>query len=253
MSSEVSGKPRYKRVVLKLSGESFARPGERGISMDEVVDISKQIKAAQELGCEIAIVNGGGNILRGGQFTSTSANIQEATAHYMGMLATVINGLALQDALESLGCTTRLMTAVKMDGVAEPYIRRRARRHLEKGRLVIMAAGTGSPFVTTDTAAAQRSLEIEADIVLKATRVDGVYSEDPEKNPHAVLYRDLTYQQVIEQNLRVMDQTAISQCMEHGMPLLIFNYKKEGNIARAICGENVGTVIGAREGSEAST
>lgn len=239
--------PKYKRVVLKLSGESFAKTGERGISMDEVVEMARQIDAAAKLGCQIAIVIGGGNILRGGQFKCTSASIQEATAHYMGMLATVINGLALQDALESLGSDTRLMTAIRMDGVAEPYIRRRARRHLEKGRLVINAAGTGSPFVTTDTAAAQRALEIEADIVLKATRVDGVYSEDPEKNPHAVMYRELDYGTVIEQNLRFMDQTAISQCMEHDMPVLVFNYKKEGNIARAICGQNIGTVIGSRK------
>ena len=243
----MADKPHYKRVVLKLSGESFARPGERGIAMDEVVDISRQVHDARKLGCQIAIVIGGGNILRGGQFKSANAGIQEATAHYMGMLATVINGLALQDALESLGSTTRLMTAIRIDGVAEPYIRRRARRHLEKDRLVIFSAGTGSPFVTTDTAAAQRALEIEADVVMKATRVDGVYSEDPEKNPHAVLYRELTYQQVLEQNLRVMDQTAISQCMEHNMPLLVFNYKKEGNIRRAICGEAVGTVIGSRQ------
>ena len=235
--------PKYKRVVLKLSGESFVKPGERGIAMDEVVEMARQIDAAAKLGCQILIVNGGGNILRGGQFKGTSASIQEATAHYMGMLATVINGLALQDAIESLGSDTRLMTAIRMDGVAEPYIRRRARRHLEKGRLVINAAGTGSPFVTTDTAATQRALEIEADIVLKATRVDGVYSEDPEKNPHAVLYNELTYNEVLEKNLRVMDQTAISQCMEHDMPLLIFNYKKEGNITRAICGEKIGTVV----------
>lgn len=200
----------YKRVVLKLSGESFAAAGERGIAMDEVVLIANQVKKASD-GCQIAVVIGGGNILRGGQFVGTSASIQEATAHYMGMLATVINGLALQDALESVGCDTRLMTAIKMDGVAEPYIRRRARRHLEKGRIVIMAAGTGSPFVTTDTAAAQRALEIEAEVVFKATRVDGVFSEDPEKNPHAVLYRKLDYNTVKERNLRVMDQTAIAQ------------------------------------------
>ena len=153
---------------------------------------------------------------------------------------------ALQDAIESLGIATRLMTAIQMDGVAEPYIRRRARHHLEKGRIVILAAGTGSPFVTTDTAAAQRALELEADILMKATRVDGVYSDDPEKNPHAVLYRDLTYKQVREQNLRVMDATAISQCMEHEMPILVFNYRKEGNIERAFAGEKLGTLIGCR-------
>lgn len=244
----------YKRVVLKLSGESFAKAGERGISMNEVVDIARQVKKARDGGCQIAVVIGGGNILRGGQFVGTSASIQEATAHYMGMLATVINGLALQDALESVGCDTRLMTAIKMDGVAEPYIRRRAKRHLEKGRIVILAAGTGSPFVTTDTAATQRALELEAEVVFKATRVDGVYSDDPEKNPHAVLYRKLDYQTVKEQNLRVMDQTAIAQCSEHGMPILVFNYQKEGNIEKAIKGEKVGTFVGSEaDGSETAT
>lgn len=235
-------KPR--RVVLKLSGESFSHGGERGISMTEVLHIARQTAKAAEGGTQIAIVIGGGNILRGAQFTSASSGIQEATGHYMGMLATVINGLALQDALESLGCETRLSTAIRMDGVAEPYIRRRARRHLEKGRIVILACGTGSPFVTTDTAAAQRALELEADILLKATKVDGVYSDDPEKNPHAVLYGELTYHQVREQNLRVMDPTAITQCMEHDMPILVFNFKKEGNIQRAVRGERVGTLIG---------
>ena len=219
--------------------------------MDEVVLIANQVKKASD-GCQIAVVIGGGNILRGGQFVGTSASIQEATAHYMGMLATVINGLALQDALESVGCDTRLMTAIKMDGVAEPYIRRRARRHLEKGRIVIMAAGTGSPFVTTDTAAAQRALEIEAEVVFKATRVDGVFSEDPEKNPHAVLYRKLDYNTVKERNLRVMDQTAIAQCSEHDMPILVFNYKKEGNIQKAVNGETVGTYISSASAPEES-
>ncbi|MCA9148150.1 MAG: UMP kinase [Planctomycetales bacterium] len=246
-SSADSPRPRFKRVVLKLSGESFAPAGERGISMDEVIHIATQIRDAQRLGCQIAVVIGGGNILRGGQFKGINASIQEATAHYMGMLATVINGLALQDALESVECTTRLMTAVKMDGVAEPYIRRRAHRHLEKGRIVILAAGTGSPFVTTDTAAAQRALELEANIVFKATRVDGVFTDDPERNPHAVLYRELDYSTVLEKNLRVMDHTAITQCMEHGMPLLVFNYKKNGNIQRAVQGETIGTYISSEK------
>ncbi|MEX0586608.1 MAG: UMP kinase [Pirellulales bacterium] len=241
--------PRFRRVVLKLSGESFCHANERGISMEEVVHIARQTYQAARRGVEIAIVIGGGNILRGAQFTAASASIQEATAHYMGMLATVINGLALQDALESLGCETRLLSAIRMDGVAEPYIRRRARRHLEKRRIVILAAGTGSPFVTTDTAAAQRALELEADVLLKATRVDGVYSDDPEKNPHAVLYRELSYQQVQEQNLRVMDQTAIAHCMEHGMPILVFNFKKEGNIERAVAGEKIGTMISSGKGA----
>src|ERR1700746_3644426 len=201
MSSNSSD--RMRRVVLKLSGESFCRAGERGISMEEVVHTARQTYQAGQRGVQIAIVIGGGNILRGAQFTAGSSAIQEATAHYMGMLATVINGLGLQDALESLGCHTRLLTAIRMDGVAEPYIRRRARRHLEKGRIVILAAGTGSPFITTDTAAAQRALEMEADILLKATRVDGVYSDDPAKNPHAVLYSELDYATVRERNLRV--------------------------------------------------
>lgn len=235
--------PKYKRIILKLSGESFSRAGERGIAMDEVVSISRQIHQAAQLGCQIAVVIGGGNILRGGQFKSESAMIHEATAHYMGMLATVINGLALQDALEGLGISTRLMTAIRMDGVAEPYIRRRANRHLEKNRIVILAAGTGSPFVTTDTAAAQRALELEADILMKATRVNGVYSDDPEKNPHAVFYRKLGFDQVVSENLRVMDGTAISQCREHGMPILVFNFKTDGNIQKAVRGEQVGTLI----------
>jgi len=246
----VSKPPRGRRVVLKISGESFSQAGERGISMPEVSLIAEQTRRAAMSGAQIAIVIGGGNILRGAQFTSSSSRIQEATAHYMGMLATVMNGLALQDALESLGCETRLLTAIRMDGVAEPYIRRRARRHLEKGRIIILAAGTGSPFVTTDTAAAQRALELEADMLLKATRVDGVYSDDPEKNPHAVLYSELTYHSVQQQNLRVMDSTAIAQCMEHDMPILVFNYKKEGNIERAVHGEKVGTLITSRAATE---
>jgi len=234
----------YKRIILKLSGESFCVPGERGISMDEVVHIASEIKEAREKGTEVAVVIGGGNILRGSQFTAKNEVIHESTAHYMGMMATIINGLALQDGLEAVGCDTRLMSAIKMDGVCEPYIRRRAQRHLEKGRIVILGAGTGGPFVTTDTAAALRSMELAADILLKATRVDGVFSEDPEKNPHAVLYSELTYGEVLEKGLRVMDSTAISHCMEHKMPLMIFNYKKKGNIVRAVAGEKVGNTIG---------
>ncbi len=240
--------PHYKRVILKLSGESLAHSGQRGINMDEVATIARQIKTAHELGCQMAVVVGGGNILRGAQFKgSAGETIQEATAHYMGMLATVINALAMQDALESIGCTTRVMSAIRMDGVAETFIRRRAIRHLEKRRIVILAAGTGGPFVTTDTAAAQRGLELDADIVLKATRVDGVYSEDPEKNPHAVLYRELDYDTVIEKDLKVMDSTAIAQCRTHKLPILIFNFKKDGNIVKAISGQKVGTLISPRE------
>jgi len=245
--SSSSTTPHYRRVILKLSGESLAHTGERGISMDEVTAIAQQIKSAHALGCQIAVVVGGGNILRGAQFKGSSGEkIQEATAHYMGMLATVINALALQDALEGIGITTRVMSAIKMDGVAEPFIRRRAIRHLEKGRIVILAAGTGAPFVTTDTCAANRGLELDADIVLKATRVDGVYSEDPEKNPHAILYRELDYDTVIEKNLKVMDSTAIAQCRTHQLPILIFNFKKQGNIVKAISGQRVGTRISPR-------
>jgi uridylate kinase len=236
----------YHRILLKLSGESFAAPGQRGISMEEVVDIAAQVQRAARLGVEIAIVIGGGNILRGAQFTAGNSSIQEATAHYMGMLATVINGLALQDALESLDCQTRLMTAIRMDGVAEPFIRRRARRHLEKGRIVILAGGTGAPFVTTDTAAAQKAMEIGADILMKATRVDGVFSADPEKDPSATLFRQLTYKEVRDQNLRVMDPTAIAHCMEHELPILVFNYRVDGNIERAVRGEDIGTFVSSK-------
>ncbi len=228
---------------MKLSGESFAPSGQRGISMQEVVDISTQVQRAARTGVEIAIVIGGGNILRGAQFIAGNSSIHEATAHYMGMLATVINGLALQDALESLDCQTRLMTAIRMDGVAEPFIRRRARRHLEKGRIVILAAGTGAPYVTTDTAAAQKAMEIEADIVMKATRVDGVFTADPEKDASATLFHRLTYKEVRDRNLRVMDPTAIAHCMEHDLPILVFNYRVDGNIERAVRGEDVGTLV----------
>lgn len=232
----------YKRVILKLSGEVL-RGGKSGdpIDSDTLFQVCSQVREIHQLGVQVCVVIGGGNIFRG--LNGEKRGVDRLTGDYMGMLATVINGLALQDALESLGAQTRLMTAIRMDGVAEPYIRRRARRHLEKGRIVILAAGTGSPFVTTDTAAAQRALELEADVLMKATRVDGVYSDDPEKNPHAILYRDLSYQQVRDQNLRVMDATAISQCMEHEMPILVFNYRREGNIVRAIAGERIGSRV----------
>lgn len=243
--SEESGSDKrpYRRVVLKLSGEGFVQPSERGIAMDAVSHLAEQTARAARLGVEIAMVLGGGNILRGAQFKGTNSGIHEATAHYMGMLATVMNGLALQDALEHLGCETRLMTAIKMNEVAEPYIRRRASRHLEKGRIILLVSGTGSPFVTTDTAAAQRALELEADILLKATRVDGVFSDDPEKNPHAVLYSELSYDDVHRQNLRVMDLECITKCKAYRMPIMVFNFKREGNIERAIRGERVGTLI----------
>jgi uridylate kinase len=236
-------KPKYQRVVLKLSGEAFGYPGKSGISIDETLNVARQAQRVVQRGVQLAIVVGAGNILRGAQFSAGGEVIKEGTAHYMGMLATVLNGLALQDALENLNCQTRLQTAIRMETVAEPYIRRRATRHLEKGRVVILAGGTGNPFVTTDTAAALRARELEADILLKATRVDGVYSEDPETNPHALRYEKLTYPQVLRDNLRVMDMAAISLCREGKMPILVFNFKREGNIERAIAGHPIGTLV----------
>src|SRR5438445_12497899 len=237
-------KPKYQRVVLKLSGEGFGHSGKSGISIDETLSIARQAQRIVERGVQLAIVVGGGNILRGAQFSAGGEVIKEATAHYMGMIATVMNGLALQDALEHLNCQTRLMTAVRMETVAEPYIRRRAVRHLEKGRIVILAGGTGNPFVTTDTAAALRGRELQADVLLKATRVDGVSSADPELNPHAVRYEKLTYGQVLRDNLRVMDTSAIALCRDVKMPILVFNFKREGNIERAIAGHAIGTLVG---------
>lgn len=236
--------PRYKRVLLKLSGESFARPGESGISVSEVQVICEQIKRVVEAGVQLAIVCGGGNILRGKEFSNTNSVVAPATAHYMGMLATSINALALQDVMEHFGIPTRVQSAIPIPPVAEPFIRRRCIRHLEKGRVVILAAGTGSPFVTTDTAAALRAREIDADVVVKATRVDGVYSDDPLKNPHAVRYSEITYQDVLRQNLQVMDAQAIHHCMEHNIPIVVLNYQKPGNIERAIAGERLGTRVG---------
>ena len=245
-STVTAGPPVFRRVLLKLSGESFCRPGEGGISLEEVSRIARQTARVAARGVQLSIVVGGGNILRGAQLSRGSDVIKEATAHYMGMTATVINGLALQDALEKEGCETRLLTTIRMDEIAEPFIRRRALSHLDKGRVVILATGTGSPFVTTDTAAALRGKELGVEVLLKATRVDGVYSADPEKNPHAVLYERLTYDQVLRDELKVMDMTAIGMCMENGLPILVFNFKREGNIERAIAGESIGTWVGAR-------
>ncbi len=235
----------YKRVLLKLSGESFCRDRAGGISMAEITRIAEEIRDVVELGVELAIVCGGGNILRGKQFSDGSEAIKTATAHYMGMTATVINGLALQDALEHIGVETRLQTAIRMDSVAEPFIRRRCLRHLEKKRVVILAGGTGSPFVTTDTASALRAREIEADVVMKATKVDGIYSDDPEKNPHAIRYDRVSFQDVIAQRLQVMDVQAFHHCMEHKIPILIFDFQKTGNILRAVTGERVGSIVEA--------
>jgi uridylate kinase len=236
-------RPKYKRVLLKLSGEAFGQSGKSGISIDETLSVARQAKQVVERGVQLAIVVGGGNILRGTQFSAGGTVIKEATAHYMGMLATVLNGLALQDALESMGCETRLQTAIRMETVAEPYIRRRAQRHLEKGRIVILAGGTGNPYVTTDTAAALRARELGCEILLKATRVDGVYTDDPEKNPHADRFKQLTFDQVIRDSLRVMDMSAFDHCREAKLPILVFNYKKEGNIERAVAGHDIGTLV----------
>jgi uridylate kinase len=237
-------RPPYKRVILKLSGEAFGHQGKgAGINLDETLHIARQLQRVAQSGVQLAIVVGGGNILRGAQFSAGGQIIKLPAAHYMGMLATILNGLALQQVLESLGSDTRLQTAVQMNTVAEPYIPRRAIRHLEKNRIVILAGGTGLPFVTTDSAAALRGRDLEADILMKATRVDGVYSEDPEINPHAVLYDRLTYADMLKRDLRVMDMQAITTCREGKLPILIFNYKREGNIERAFSGQKIGTTI----------
>ncbi len=239
------GPPVFRRILLKLSGESFCRPGEGGIHVEEVSRIARQVARVAARDVQIVIVVGGGNILRGASLRGSEV-IQEATAHYMGMTATVINGLALQDALEREGRETRLMTTIRMEEVAEPFIRRRAISHLARGRVIILATGTGSPFVTTDTAAALRGKELGVEALLKATRVDGVYSADPEKNPHAIRYEHLTPEQVLRDDLKIMDMTAIGMCVDNSLPILVFNFKKEGNIERAVAGEPIGTWVGAK-------
>ncbi|WP_439627277.1 UMP kinase [Gemmata sp.] len=238
--------PKYRRVLLKLSGESLGHGGKSGISLDETKAIAEQLKRVHARGVQLAVVIGGGNILRGAQFSGGDERIKPATADYMGMLATVMNGLALQDTLETLGVETRLQSAVRMETVAEPYIRRRAIRHLEKGRVVILAGGTGNPFVTTDTAAALRGTELEVEVVLKATKVDGVYDSDPERNAHAVRYDRLTYDQVIRDGLRVMDIGAFEMCKQARLPIMVFDYKRENAIEKAIAGHSIGTVVGDR-------
>jgi uridylate kinase len=233
----------FKRVILKLSGESLADPSRKGINSKDLQSISQQIAEASGDGCQIAVVIGGGNILRGSQFIDSNGVVQRATAHYMGMLATLINSLALQDALESAGCPSTVMSALEVNSVAEPFVFRRAVRTLEKGHVLILAGGIGRPFVTTDTAAAQRAIELSADAVLKATRVEGVYSADPEKYSDAHLYKTLSYNEVIRMNLGIMDAVAIILCREHGIPILVFNFKERGNILRAITGQKIGTWV----------
>jgi uridylate kinase len=235
--------PAYKRILLKVSGEGFCKPGGFGVDPEEARTIARQTKEVVESGCELAIVVGGGNFIRGLQFARV-ANIKRATADYMGMVATVINALALQDYLEALGTSTRVQCAVEMRDVAEPFIRRRCIRHLEKGRVVILAGGTGNPFFTTDTCAALRASEIGAQVLLKATKVDGVYSDDPNKNPEARRYDRLTYDEVLRQNLKIIDVAAISLCKDNHIPIVVFNLKREGNIRKVLAGEPIGTYIG---------
>lgn len=238
-------KLKYKRVILKLSGEALA--GSQGFGIDPVVvaNLAKEIKAVVAKGIEVAVVNGGGNIWRGA--TGANKGMDRATADYMGMLATVINSLAMQDALEKAGIPTRVETAIEMRQIAEPYIRRRAIRHMEKARVVIFAAGTGNPYFSTDTTAALRAAEIEADVILMAKNgVDGVYDSDPKKNKDAKLYKSLDYIDVIQQRLSVMDTTAISLCMDNKIPLVVFNIDKKGNILKAACGDKIGTLIGGK-------
>jgi uridylate kinase len=235
--------PLYRRIVLKLSGESFQGAQGFGIDAETVHAIAREVKEVSDLGIEMAIIVGGGNIFRGARQKSLA--IDRATGDYMGMLATVINGMALQDALEKQGVVTRLLSAIDMAQVAEPFIRRRAMRHLEKGRVVIFAAGTGNPYFSTDTAAALRAMEIKAHAILKATRVDGIYDADPEKVPGAKLFERITYLDVIQKGLAVMDSTAISLCMDNRMPILVFNMNTPGNIRRAVMGEKVGSTVTA--------
>jgi uridylate kinase len=236
----------YKRILLKLSGEALMGDDKYGIHPPTLVRIAEETLELKKAGVEVAVVIGGGNIFRGVQGATTG--MDRASADYMGMLATCINSLALQDAIEKVGGTTRVLSAIKMEQIAEPYIRRRAVRHLEKGRIVIFAAGTGNPYFTTDTAASLRAMEINADVILKATKVDGVYDSDPRKNPQAKRFRTLTYMDVLKRQLAVMDSTAISLCMDNKLPIVVFDMTLRGNIARAVLhpGE-IGTVVGAAE------
>jgi len=233
--------PRYRRVLVKLSGEALMGFQNFGVDPAMMGSLARQIKEVHELGIEIAIVVGGGNIVRG--VNVSEAGFDRATGDYMGMLATVINALALQNALEKIGVFTRVLSAINVAEVAEPFIRRRAIRHLEKKRVVIFAAGTGNPYFSTDTAAALRAMEIRAEVILKATKVDGVYDSDPVKNKDAKLFERLTYLDVLEKGLKVMDATAISLCMDHNLPIIIFNIKREGNIREAVLGNKIGSVI----------
>ncbi len=236
--------PQYKRILLKLSGEALMGQQGSGIDPDMVLGIALEIKEVANLGIEVGLVIGGGNIFRG--LSASARGMDRVSADYMGMLATVINSLALQDYLERNGVYTRVLTAIKMEQIAEPFIRRRAIRHLEKGRIVIFAAGTGNPYFTTDTAAALRAIEIEADVIMKGTKVDGVYDSDPSENKHAKKFNELSYLEVVKRRLKVMDTTAVTLCMENKLPIIVFNLTKRGYLQRILQGEPLGTkIVGA--------
>jgi uridylate kinase len=233
--------PYYKRVLLKLSGEALGGEQGYGIDPNTITTIAREVKRVVELGVQLSLVIGGGNIFRG--LAASSKGMDRASADYMGMLATMINSLAMQDALEKVGVDTRVQSALGMAEVAEPYIRRRAIRHLEKGRVVIFGAGTGNPYFTTDTAASLRAMEIGADVILKGTKVDGVYSADPNKDPSATKYQTLDYIEVLRKGLQVMDATAISLCMDNSLPIIVFDVTTDGNVVRVVCGEPIGTLV----------
>lgn len=237
---------KWKRVLLKLSGQAFSGPQKQGIDTPTVNAIARDIAAAREFGVDVAVVIGGGNIIRG-ESASVGGGMDRTTADHMGMLGTVINSLALQDALEKIDVQTRVQTAISMSQVAEPFIRRRAMRHLEKGRVIILAAGTGNPYFTTDTAAALRALEIRAEVVLKATNVDGVYTNDPKKDANAVKFDEITFMEAINRNLGIMDLTAFTLCMENDLPIVVFDITKPGNITRAARGETIGTLVRGKD------
>ena len=233
--------PFYKKILLKLSGEALMGDQEFGISSDVITSYAKQIKEIVDLGVEVSIVIGGGNIFRG--ISGAAQGVDRVTGDHMGMLATVINSLALQNSIENLGVPTRVQTAIEMPKVAEPFIKRRAQRHLEKGRVVIFGAGTGNPYFTTDTAAALRAIEMETDVVIKATKVDGIYDKDPVKYPDAKKYQTVTYNEVLAKDLKVMDATAISLCRENKLPIIVFNSLDEGNLKKVVMGEHIGTIV----------
>lgn len=243
-TSPESDRPKYRRVLLKLSGESFATEGAFGIHPEELASIAGEIASAMRDGLELAIVVGGGNIIRGARLASVG-KFDQSTADYMGMLGTVINGLALKEALKSVGVESRVMSAIHVPSVAESFIRARALRHFEKGRVIILVAGTGNPFFTTDTCASLRAIELGAEILLKATKVDGIYSADPSKDPKATRYETLKFSRALDQKLGVMDLTAMTMCMEHSLPVVVFDYKTKGNIRRVIDGERIGTLVNA--------